>query len=63
MFHRESKSFKNIERYGGRFRRSDLAEWVWQKHSVKEQELFLAAVPQNRRKPPTAAAAPPLKSP
>ena len=34
VFHRESKAFKNIERYGGRFRRSDLAEWVWQEHSV-----------------------------
>ncbi len=46
VFHRESKAFKNIERYGGRFRRSDLAEWVWQKHSVEEQELFLSFMQQ-----------------
>ncbi len=26
VFHRESKAFKNIARYGGRFRRSDLAD-------------------------------------
>ena len=45
-FHRESKAFKNIERYGGRFRRSDLAEWVWQKHSVEEQALFLSFMRQ-----------------
>ena len=29
VFDRDSKAFKNIERYGGRFRRSDLAQWVW----------------------------------
>ena len=46
VFHRESKAFKNIERYGGRFRRSDLAEWVWQEHSEKEQELFLSFMRQ-----------------
>ncbi len=46
VFHRESKAFRNIERYGGRFRRSDLAEWVWQKHSIKEQELFLSFMQQ-----------------
>ena len=46
VFDRESKAFKNIERYSGRFRRSDLAEWVWQKHSVKEQELFLSFMQQ-----------------
>ena len=46
VFHRESKAFKTIERYGGRFRRSDLAEWVWQKHSVEEQELFLSFMQQ-----------------
>ena len=46
VFHRESKAFKTIERYGGRFRRSDLAEWVWQKHSVKEQALFLSFMRQ-----------------
>ena len=46
VFDRESKAFKNIERYGGRFRRSDLAEWVWQKHRVKEQELFLSFMKQ-----------------
>ncbi len=46
VFHRDSKAFKNIERYGGRFRRSDLAEWVWQKHSEEEQELFLSFMQQ-----------------
>ena len=46
VFHRESKAFKTIERYGGRFRRSDLAEWVWQKHKVEEQELFLSFMQQ-----------------
>ena len=46
VFHRESKAFKTIERYGGRFRRSDLAEWVWQKHSAAEQELFLSFMQQ-----------------
>ena len=42
VFHRESKAFKNIERYGGRFRRSDLAEWVWEMHGEEEQKLFLS---------------------
>lgn len=46
VFHRESKAFKNIERYGGRFRRSDLAEWVWQEHGKEEQELFLSFMQQ-----------------
>ena len=46
VFHRESKAFKTIERYSGRFRRSDLAEWVWQEHSEKEQELFLSLMEQ-----------------
>ena len=46
VFHRESKAFKTIERYSGRFRRSDLAEWVWQDHSEKEQELFLSLMEQ-----------------
>ena len=46
VFDRESKAFRNIERYGGRFRRSDLAEWVWQKHSVEEQKLFLSFMQQ-----------------
>jgi internalin A len=46
VFHRESKAFRNIERYGGRFRRSDLAEWVWRAHSVAEQELFLSFMRQ-----------------
>ncbi len=46
VFHRESKAFKTIERYGGRFRRSDLAEWVWREHSVQEQELFLSFMRQ-----------------
>jgi internalin A len=46
VFDRESKAFKNIERFGGRFRRSDLAEWVWQKHSVQEHELFLSFMRQ-----------------
>jgi len=46
VFHRESKAFKTIERYSGRFRRSDLAEWVWQEHSEEEQELFLSFMRQ-----------------
>ena len=39
VFHRESKAFKIIRRNRGRFYRSDLAEWVWQEHSLQEQEL------------------------
>ena len=46
VFHRESKAFKSIERYDGRFRRSDLGEWVWRRHSVQEQELFLSFMQQ-----------------
>ena len=42
VFDRDSKAFKYIERYGGRFRRSDLTEWVWQKHGIEEQKLFLS---------------------
>ena len=40
VFDRDSKAFRNIERYGGRFRRSDLAQWVWQKHGKEERQLF-----------------------
>src|SRR6476620_4351910 len=32
VFDRASQSFKKIERNQCRFRRSELAEWVWQKH-------------------------------
>ena len=46
VFHRESKAFKTVERFGGRFRRSDLAEWVWQDRSVDEQKLFLSFMQQ-----------------
>jgi internalin A len=46
VFDRGSKAFKNIERFRGRFRRSDLAEWVWTKHGVEEQELFLSFMQQ-----------------
>jgi internalin A len=42
VFDRASQSFKKIERNHGRFRRSELAEWVWQNHGVQEQELFLS---------------------
>jgi internalin A len=46
VFDRNSKAFKNIERYSGRFRRSDLAQWVWQQHGKEEQELFLSFMQQ-----------------
>jgi internalin A len=45
-FDRASQSVKKIERNRGRFRRSELAEWVWQKHGVPEQELFLSFMQQ-----------------
>jgi internalin A len=38
--------FKKIERNRGRFRRSELAEWIWQKHGVPEQQLFLSFMQQ-----------------
>ena len=46
VFDRASHSFKKIERNHGRFRRSELAEWVWQRHGVPEQELFLTFMQQ-----------------
>jgi internalin A len=46
VFDRASQSFKKIERNHGRFRRSELTEWVWQKHGVPEQELFLTFMQQ-----------------
>jgi internalin A len=46
VFHRDSKAFKNIERAGGRFRRSELADWVWQSHGHREQELFISFMQQ-----------------
>jgi internalin A len=46
VFDRTSRCFKKIERNRGRFRRSELAEWVWQKHGVPEQELFLSFMQQ-----------------
>jgi internalin A len=46
VFDRASQSFKKIERNRGRFRRSELAEWVWRKHGVPEQELFLSFMQQ-----------------
>jgi internalin A len=45
-FDRNSRTFRNIERYGGRFRRSDLAQWVWQNHTEEEQKLFLSFMQQ-----------------
>jgi internalin A len=42
VFDRASQTFEIIERNRGRFRRSELAKWVWQKHGVPEQELFLS---------------------
>ena len=41
-----SQSFKKIERNHGRFRRSELAEWVWERHGAPEQELFLSFMEQ-----------------
>ncbi len=38
IFCETSKAFKNIRRNGGRFRPSELAEWIWRQHSVPEQE-------------------------
>jgi internalin A len=46
VFDRASQSVKKIERNHGRFRRSELAEWVWQKHGVPEQKLFLSFMQQ-----------------
>ena len=46
VFDRASQSFKKIERNHGRFRRSELAEWVWQQYGVTEQELFLSFMQQ-----------------
>jgi internalin A len=46
VFDRTSQSIKKIERNHGRFCRSELAEWVWQKHGVPEQELFLSFMQQ-----------------
>jgi internalin A len=46
LFDRASQSFKRIERNHGRFRRSELAEWVWQKYGVPEQKLFLSFMEQ-----------------
>jgi hypothetical protein len=46
VFDRASQTLKKIERNRGRFRRSELAEWVWQKHGVPEQELFLSFMQQ-----------------
>ena len=46
VFDRASQSFKKIERNQGRFRRSELAEWVWQGHGVPEQQLFLSFMQQ-----------------
>jgi internalin A len=46
VFDRASQSVKKIERNRGRFRRSELAEWVWQEHRVPEQELFLSFMQQ-----------------
>jgi internalin A len=43
---RASETLKKIERNRGRFSRSELAEWVWQRHSVSEQELFLSFMQQ-----------------
>jgi internalin A len=45
-FDRNFGTFRNIERYGGRFRRSDLAQWVWQRYTEKEQKLFLSFMQQ-----------------
>jgi internalin A len=46
VFDRASQIFKKIERNHGRFRRSELAEWVWQQHGVPDQELFLSFMQQ-----------------
>jgi internalin A len=46
VFDRASQCFRKIERNRGRFRRSELAEWVWQQHGVPEQELFLSFMQQ-----------------
>ena len=46
VFDRASRSFKKIARNHGRFRRSELAEWVWQQHGAPEQELFLSFMQQ-----------------
>jgi internalin A len=46
VFDRDSRCFKSIERHRGRFTRSDLGDWVWQKHGVEEQELFLSFMQQ-----------------
>jgi internalin A len=46
VFDRASQSVRKIERNHGRFRRSELAEWIWQERSLREQELFLSFMQQ-----------------
>jgi internalin A len=46
VFDRASLTVRKIERNRGRFRRSELAEWVWQNHGVPEQEVFLSFMEQ-----------------
>ena len=45
-FDRDFKAFKNIKRAGGRFRHSELAEWVWREHGIDDQKLFLSFMQQ-----------------
>jgi internalin A len=46
VFDRATQSVKKIERNHGRFRRSELAEWVWQQREMPEQEPFLSFMEQ-----------------
>lgn len=46
VFERKSRAFKYIERFGGRFRRSDLEEWVWDKFGKAEQALSISFMEQ-----------------
>ena len=43
VLHRE-KCFRKLRRQNGRFRRSDLSEWIWDEegYGIKEQELFIS---------------------
>ena len=42
------KSYRNLQRYRGRFTRSDLGQWVWdaEGHGIEEQNLFLSLMQQ-----------------
>ena len=56
VFDRESKAFKTSSVMAGRFRRSDLAEWVWRDHSERSRSCFSASCGNAGFASPTGAA-------